>query len=143
MRYLRAPTRRPKPDFSLSTINIIFLLLLFYLATGSLIQPGELDAEVPVTQDLPLEKLPRPLLLMTADGLLLDGQPVTRAQAAGAVQAAIDQLPAKSRFLNLLAEQRVPAARLLDLAAELQTADVPIRLVTLRRGFQAVQGSVP
>src|SRR5690606_36275072 len=61
MSLLPPPRRRRKPDFSLTTVNIVFLLLLFYLATGSLIKKSELETDIPVTEELPLERLPRPL----------------------------------------------------------------------------------
>ena len=140
-RLLPPPAERAKPDFSLSTINIIFLLLLFYVATGSLVQRGEMEADVPVTEDLPLERLPRPLLLVTGEGLFLDGVPVVRDAAPAQAHVALERMP-EAGFLNVLAERTVPAAELLDIAAGIQTAGVPIRLVTLRRGFQG-EGAGP
>ena len=136
MSYIPAPRKRPKPDFSLSTINIIFLLLLFYLVSGSLIQPAELEADAPVTRDLALDQLPRPLVLLTGEGLFLDGQPVARENLAAEAHAALERMP-RARFVNVLAERTAPAADLLDLVAGIQAADMPVRLVTLRRGFQA------
>lgn len=136
MRYVPSPRRRPAPDFSLSTINIIFLLLLFYLVSGTLIQPGELEADVPLTHDLPLERLPRPLLLLTTEGLHLDGAPVARAEAAAQARAALAR-PPQAQFLNILAERNVPATALLDLVGDIQAAGIEVRLVTLRGGFRS------
>ena len=38
---LRAFRRRPRTDPALPTINIVFLLLLFFLLAGTLTAPGE------------------------------------------------------------------------------------------------------
>ena len=56
MTLIPKPPRRARPDFSLTTVNIVFLLLLFYLATGTLVTRNELEADIPITKDLPLER---------------------------------------------------------------------------------------
>lgn len=131
MRYIPAPVRKSKPDFSLSTINIIFLLLLFYLVSGSLLQQAEREADLPLTRDLPIEQLPRPLLLLTQEALVLDGRPIGHAALADAALEAMEGSPPRE-FLNVLAERDVPATRLLQLVGHLQAAGIAVRLVTLR-----------
>jgi biopolymer transport protein ExbD len=126
--YIPSRPKRQRPDFSLAVINIVFLLLLFYLATGRLITHGELMTDVPLTQHLPLDHLPRPLLLVTADGsLFLDGAPVLMDALPGAARKAADN----SRFLNILAERTVQADKFVDILARINTANVPVRIVTL------------
>lgn len=122
------PRRRSRPDFSIAVINIVFLLLLFYLATGSLMKPAEMTADTPVTHDLPLELLPRPLLLVSADrSLFLDGVPVGFAELAEAVRAAT----AEAGVLNVLADRAMPAREFLDVLARLDAGGVAMRIVTL------------
>ena len=131
--------RRPKPDFSLTIINIVFLLLLFYLATGSLVKQSELEADVPVTADLPLERLPRPILLVTAGSeLLLDGRPVSRPELAEAARAAVQAQ--NVTFLNVLADRTMPASAFLDVLAGAGASGVPLRIVTLRRPLAPAAG---
>jgi len=121
--------KRTRPDFSLAVVNIIFLLLLFYLATGSLIKPSELATEAPVTRDLPLELLPRPLLLVAADGSLrLDGVPVTQGALAETARRSGTELA----VLNVLADRAMAGRDFLDVLARLETGGVPLRIVTLR-----------
>lgn len=139
MSLLPPPRRRRKPDFSLTTVNIVFLLLLFYLATGSLIKKSELETDIPVTEELPLERLPRPLLLVAGDGLFLDGRAVSPLDAAAEARRALD---GEGSFLNVLADRSLPAGDFLDIVAGIQAAGVPVRLVTLREGFRA-EGVVP
>src|SRR6187402_3428630 len=73
----RPPARR-RPDFSMAMINIVFLLLLFFLIAGSVVQKPETTVDIPLATKLPLENLPRPLLVVSYDNaLFLDGQAVT------------------------------------------------------------------
>lgn len=129
MSYIPVRPKRTRPDFSLTIINVVFLLLLFYISTGSLIKQNELAADIPFTKDMPLEKLPRPLLLAASDGdLFLDGQPVL----LEALKSEVSKAVGEGRFLNLLAERTLAASRLMAILAEVQAAGVPARLVTLR-----------
>jgi len=133
MSYIAAKPKRHRPDFALTIINIVFLLLLFYLTTGSLIKQNELAADIPFTRDMPLEKLPRPLLLAAADGgLFLDGRPVAMDELRAAVPMAVGERP----YLNILAERTMTADRLLTILAEVQAAGAPARLVTLREAAE-------
>jgi biopolymer transport protein ExbD len=127
--YIREPRRRPKPDFSLTIVNIVFLLLLFYLTAGTLVSQSEFEAAAPVTADLPLDRLPRPLLVVGTNGLFIDGRAIGRKALAAAVDEAMD---AKAGFLNVLAEKDMPAGEFLDIVGEAGLADIPIRIVTLR-----------
>jgi biopolymer transport protein ExbD len=128
MSYIPARPKRTRPDFSLTIINIVFLMLLFYLATGSLIKQNELQADIPFTTDLPLERLPRPLLLVTADGrFFLDGNAIERKSMGEAARLVMR----KSAYLNVLAEQSMSAGELISILAEVQAAGLPARLVTL------------
>ena len=129
MSYIPSRPKRQRPDFSLTVINVVFLLLLFYLATGSLIKQSELEADVPITQDLPLEHLPRPLLLVTADrSLFIDGTPISMEGLPDAAQKAAEN----SRFLNVLAERTMTGRDFLDILARIDNAGVTVRIVTLR-----------
>lgn len=135
MTLIPKPPRRARPDFSLTTVNIVFLLLLFYLATGTLITRNELEADIPITKDLPLERLPRPLLLIGDGALFLDGRAIPAGEAAAAARAALEAQP-KARFLNVLAERTMPAGAFLSIVARIQAEGVPVRVVTLHERVQ-------
>jgi biopolymer transport protein ExbD len=134
MTILPPAARRARQDFTLTMINIVFLLLLFFLTTGSLTSRDEARSGVPVTSDLPLERLPRPLLLLQRDGtLLLDGHPVAPEDAGAAAAQALAAAGKADGALNLLADPAMPATALLTLAERLRADGLPIRLVTVRR----------
>lgn len=132
MSIIPLPPQRRKPDFTLTMINIVFLLLLFFLTTGSLTNRNEAQADIPFTKDLPLERLPRPLLLITADGeLFLDGQQLSRETLIGAARTAIANTGDAAAALNLLAQRDMPASDLLDIAEMLRTDGIAVQIVTL------------
>lgn len=120
-----APTRlRHRPDFSLAIVNIVLLLVFFFLITGSLVQQGETTVDLAETSNLPLERLPRPLLLIDRDGAMaLDGVAV----AADAIAAKV----AGGDALYLLADAKLPADKLMVLTTRPDLAGVSMRLVTL------------
>jgi biopolymer transport protein ExbD len=127
------PAQRRRHDFTLTMINIVFLLLLFFLTTGSLTNREEAQAEIPVTRNLPLERLPRPLLMIQTDGtLLLDGQPLAGDSSVEAAQRAIEATGRDDTILSLLAPPDMPAAPLLSLAERLRASGITIQIVTIR-----------
>lgn len=135
---LRLP-ERPRPGFSLATINIVFLLLLFFLVAGSIVQPGEAEIDAPLSERLPLEYLPRPLLVLDETGALrLDGTPVAAADVATEATRAL--AASDGVYLNILAERELPAQALLDLVDLLSASGIPSRIVTIRERPQPTEG---
>ena len=68
---------RVRIDTSLAIVNIVLLLLFFFLIVGQTPQPAA-DMRLSETRDLPLNQLPRPILIVRAeDDWQLDGQPVS------------------------------------------------------------------
>jgi len=123
------PPRRPplRPDVSLAIVNIVLLLILFFLASGALINASApLNVELAETSDLDIAHLPRPVLAVTADGgLELDGDPVLLADLAQALAA--DQV------LHLVIGREAPATRVLDLLGQPGLERLDVRLVTVHR----------
>lgn len=122
---LLPPPRRRPADFSLAIVNIVLLLVFFFVITGSLVQQGETRVDLARTSELPLERLPRPLLLIDAEGqMALDGVTLTEND----IVAFLTPLPPN---LYLLADARLPAETLLRLTVRPDLAGVSLRLVTL------------
>ncbi|MFN3971754.1 MAG: ExbD/TolR family protein [Gemmobacter sp.] len=122
---LLPPPRRRAADFSLAIVNIVLLLVFFFVITGSLVQQGETRVDLARTADLPLDRLPRPLLLIDAEGrMALDG-----------VDMAEDDLAARLApmppALYLLADGRLAADTLLRLTTRPDLAGTALHLVTL------------
>ena len=124
---LALPQRR-KPDFSLSTVNIVLLLVLFFLIVGAPADQAERQIDLPITRDLPLDVLPRPLLLVEqgSAALVLDGVVVSREALVQSVgEGGLDRL-------HLLVSRDHPAQEVLDLTADLTHAGAEVVMVTLR-----------
>ena len=134
-RGIAALRSRPGPqlDFSLPAINVILLLLFFFIVSGTVTARNETEIAPPVTEDLPLDRLPRPLLLLAPDGSFwLDGSTIAPGDLLEA--AASRRAMAKRDVpINLLAAQDMNAAPFLDVMATLRAAGMPVRIVTLDR----------
>lgn len=121
---LPAPRTRTALDSSLAIVNIVLLLIFFFLATGSLLNSRSVEVALPETRSLPLDLLPKPLLVIDpAGGLILDGEPIPDGTLA---ERLLDD-----PVLHILADRESSAQALLDrLDAEALIA-VDLRLVTL------------
>lgn len=122
------PAHKPlrTPGTSLAIVNIVLLLLFFFLVTGSLLPAPDTKVQLPATTDLPSGHLPSPLLEVEPNGSLrLDGNAVT----TDILQAS---LPAGT-VLHVLSDSTAPALNLLQLLAQPPFSDLDIRLVTLHR----------
>lgn len=122
-----APAREGnKMDSGLAIVNIVLLLIFFFLTTGSLSNSTTVTVSLPETTELPLDLLPKPLLTVSVDGdLTLDGVPIER----GSLAAAMVDDP----MLHVLADREANAGALLDLIAAEELIAVQIRLVTVHR----------
>jgi biopolymer transport protein ExbD len=123
---LRPARRQDKLDFPFATINIILLLLFFFIVTGSIVGGNETAVAPPLTERLPPERLPRPLLLIDGTGrLFLDDVPVDT--AAVVARAASSDWP----VLNIVADRGYSAASFLAVVEEMRAAGIAVRIVTL------------
>ncbi|MAQ44573.1 MAG: hypothetical protein CL812_01730 [Confluentimicrobium sp.] len=134
---LAPPAAGPRHDFGLAQVNIVLLLVLFFLVVGTIVETDELAIDPAVTQDLPLERLPRPLLVLTpGGGWLLDGAEVDRATALARLTETREALPT----VHLLAPRDLPAEDLLATVEALRPAGLAITLVPLRA---SLDGAAP
>lgn len=128
---LRPPPPRPKLEFALPTINVIFLLMLYFLVAGTIVQKDELSVAPPLTTQVSTDRLPRPLLVIHEDGTYqLDGNPVA---PANLVAAALDAVAGvtSTGYLNVLAPKDMAAQPFLEIISAFSVAHVPVRLVTI------------
>lgn len=122
---LPTPKRKTQPDVSLAIVNIVLLLILFFLATGTLMNAQSTGTvDISETSDLPLDQLPSPILVVGLDGsLTLDGDPVSPGILA--------PMLAEQDVLHVLIDRTAPAQDLLDLLARPGLERLDIKLVTL------------
>jgi biopolymer transport protein ExbD len=129
----RKPRRRERLEFALPTINVIFLLMLYFLVAGTIVQKDELSVVPPETERVPTERLPRPLLSISDAGTMtLDGVPVDRAGLVAAAVAATGP-DAQAHELNILAPAGMAAGPFVDLLSGLADAHVAVRIVTVEK----------
>lgn len=127
------PLPRPKKpiqlDVSLAIVNIVLLLIFFFLATGRLLNPVGPDLELSQTSELPLDQLPSPILVIGADGAWqLNGADV----APDLLDVALQTLP-EPVVLHLLINRQAPANALIAVMSRPELAQTEIKLVTLHR----------
>ncbi|GLQ58024.1 ExbD/TolR family protein [Devosia nitrariae] len=133
--------RRDGPDFALPMINVIFLMMLYFLVAGTITQRDELAIVPPLTQSYPPERLPRPLLVIVdTQTVLIDGRPLERGNLAAGIQTGLNGAPG-SQTVNILAPRSMAADTLLDVAAELGAAGIGVRIVSLDERSAAAGGA--
>jgi biopolymer transport protein ExbD len=107
-------------------VNIVLLLILFFLATGSLVSTPDEGVRISETRDLPIDQLPKPVLIVEEDGrLTLDGEELA---ADGLPQARVGH-----SVLHVLIDRTAPALDLLKLVNRPGMENLDIRLVTIHR----------
>ncbi|MCO6382634.1 MAG: biopolymer transporter ExbD [Vannielia sp.] len=130
---LAAQRHRRRPDFGLAQVNIVLLLVLFFLVVGTIVETDELAVDLAETQDLPLERLPRPLLLIAPEGgWSLDGAPMEEAAVVEALKAPPPE--GQPNAVYILAPRDMSADRLLRAMQVLLPAGRTVKLVTLKAG---------
>ena len=127
---LPAQPERLKPDISLFIVNIVLLMILFFLATGQIMNGTSTNERLAITQNLPLDLLPQPLLeISVAGALTLDGEPIGEGELVAKLNG--------SRDLFILIGADVSASRLVDFLARDDLAEVNIELVTIATRAEA------
>lgn len=119
---LPEPERREFGENVIPLINIVFLLLIFFMLAGTLSPPDAFDVDPPETREARMEDDPEEgLILLSAGGdLAFEGEEVAFSELAGAVSSRLqDEDPP---VLTLKADSGVPASLLLDLMDVLREA---------------------
>ena len=127
---LQDQDNRKPPDFGLAQVNIVLLLVLFFLVVGTIVETSEQAVKLPETTDLPLERLPRPLLLIDgSDTWQLDGEAMTPIETV----TYLIENPENLRQINLLVAQDLPADALFDVLRRLEDTGLGVALVTIKQ----------
>lgn len=120
---LPPPPHRHRVDTSLAIVNIVLLLVFFFLATGSLMNSPSFNIALSETTELPIDLLPQPILILEQGGYALNGDPIDPDALA---EALIDD-----PILHVLVDGEAPVGALLELMAREDLFATEIRLVTL------------
>lgn len=128
-RPLPRPQKPIQLDVSLAIVNIVLLLIFFFLATGRLLNPVGPDLELSQTSELPLDQLPSPILVIAADGTWqLNGAEL----APELLDIAMQDLP-EPVVLHVLINRQAPANALVAVMNRPELSQTGIKLVTLHR----------
>ena len=130
IRIPRPQTQRQR-EGTIALINIVFLMLIFFLIAGTLTPP--LDPEVRLITTIEAERTEPPrALFVTASGELRAGG------VAVTVESYLAELHdgAASLTVKFAADRNLPAERLIDVIAELRGAGVERVSVVTERATQ-------
>ncbi|MEM0898719.1 MAG: biopolymer transporter ExbD [Pseudomonadota bacterium] len=122
-------TKRVKPEPTIALINIVFLMLIFFLVAAQVAPPLEQGLDLVETSDLDGREPPDSMVILADGTLKFRGADVTPAQYVTVMQEETGELAA----LRLVPDRELPAVKLIEIGNELRAAGVEtIRLVTER-----------
>lgn len=111
---IRQPPARAPREPTIALINIVFLMLVFFMVAGTLATPPDRDLTLVKTSDLEGRE-PADTLVIAPDGSLrFRGQPV------GEAAQVLNRLTAEGGIARLLPDRDAPAARVLAVARALR-----------------------
>lgn len=117
--------RLPRPadarqrENTIALINIVFLMLIFFLVAGTLTPPLDADVRL-ITTERAIPADPPEALFITAQGTLRWRGRETGIDDAVAGQGAADDGGAPA--LKVAADRKLPAEKLIDIVGELRAA---------------------
>lgn len=118
------PTPHPRAEGTIALINVVFLMLIFFLVAGQIAAPVDRDVQL-VAADMETAPMPDDALVLRADGNTTWRGELTDAASFASAQG--------DGPLRLLPDREVPAADLIALALALRAAGASeVRLVTER-----------
>jgi biopolymer transport protein ExbD len=126
MRRRRQTRREP----TITLINIVFLLLVFFVVAGTLAPPLARDVTLVATDDLPFEAAPDALVLHA------DGRMTWRGDEITTIDAFLDDAsPAMATRARVVPDRAVPAAALIRLGQDLRAAGAETVVIVTERGL--------
>lgn len=131
MRHTPNPKRHREPTITL--INVVFLMLIFFLIAGTLAPPLDPDLSLVETEDLDGHE-PPDALVINADGeMMYRGEPmdVPTYVAQFGVKNAVGK-----RAVRIVPDRALAAKRLLEVGRELQDAGADQVFLVTQRGLE-------
>jgi len=126
----RPAARRPKEP-TIALINIVFLMLVFFMVAGTLSPPIDRDITLVETQALDGREPPDALVIDKTGQLRYRGVVLTSALAF------LDRPDSRTRsVVRLLPDRALPAADLLRISAQLRAAGVERIMISSERALR-------
>lgn len=128
---LARPRKTRQRESTIALINIVFLMLIFFLVAGTLTPPLDRDVDLISTESADRSEPPDALFVTREGEMRLDGTP-TDAAAFMARQRAEDG-GVENLEIKVAADRELPAARLVDIVGALKAAGArKISIITER-----------
>ncbi|MCT4557123.1 MAG: biopolymer transporter ExbD [Pelagimonas sp.] len=126
IRHRKKSEREP----TIALINIVFLMLIFFLVAGTIAQPLEKDLKLVSTKDL------NGVAPANAVVILPDGQMMVAGKAVEDVQATVETLRDDAGAVRIVPDRNLPAKILVKLGAELRGAGAEKVLIVTERAME-------
>ncbi|MEX3007423.1 ExbD/TolR family protein [Hoeflea sp. TYP-13] len=137
---LQRPAPKPRAENTIALINIVFLMLIFFLIAGTLAPPMDSDVELIRAADARAVEPPRALFVTEAGILRYQGESTTPEAYLVRLFADADEAPAEPTtakdgpVVKLAADGRLPATRLIEVIGRLKSAGAgKITVITERK----------
>lgn len=123
----RTPRRKSEPTIAL--INVVFLMLIFFMVAGTLAQPLEPDLKLVNVADLETTAPPDALVITASGDLMFRGTPVEDATPY------LNTLE-PGATARIVPDRESPAARLVTVAQALQAAGAEKVVIVTEKALQ-------
>ncbi|ESR23885.1 ExbD/TolR family protein [Lutibaculum baratangense] len=132
MRFDEPPARRLSDEGVVPLINVVFLLLIFFLIAGTMTPPSPVELDPVTTRESPAARSPAAVLFVSGDGrMAYRARPVTVSELSGIVRA--DDERDRGQPLSVMLDRELPSRELALILDALARGGVSnLRLVTLR-----------
>jgi biopolymer transport protein ExbD len=117
-----APRKRNPQESTITLINVVFLMLIFFLIAGTLTPPLDKDVSLIATAQSDQAE-PPDALFVTSGGLMRTrGVEITADAYVASVRQRELLLPEDPVTVKIAADRNLPAARLIEIVGELRDA---------------------
>ncbi|WP_120502009.1 biopolymer transporter ExbD [Roseovarius sp. EL26] len=128
---MRKRRQRTRIEPTIALINIVFLMLVFFMVAGTLSQPLDKDVKLVRTSDLEGRAPPDTLVVHSDGRLVYRGETVTSAQAFYAAR------PQDERdVVRVVPDEALSAITLVNLAKELRAEGATRVMIVTQRGIE-------
>lgn len=125
------PARKPEPTIAL--INVVFLMLIFFLIAGTLAPPIDRDVTLVNASDLEGREPPDALVIRADGSTTFRGETVGTANALSLLNDAGED---GKTAIRIVPDRDLPAVRLVEIGDELRKAGAKRVFIITERGLE-------
>ena len=125
---LARPARRRPREATIALINVVFLMLIFFLIAGTVAPPLDPGLRLVETADLEGREPPDALMLSAEGALSFRGEPVDAASHLAGLEGAA--------VVRVVPDRATPAERLVEVAGALRAAGAKRVIVVAERALR-------